>query len=152
MHVFLREETENMLPVIAQAKLLNFSLYFSWNKAFQTSDLNKHWTTRATPLYFMFFTHIRGSFSACLNYSATTIYNGFNRGKKCKELASLWNSLQISLLATLYTKAAIMHCKTGGQLHQPVSTDWAKFFPVCPWFLRRLDESAGAKSIWANGV
>lgn len=42
MHVFLWEETENMLPVIAQAKLLNFSLYFSWNKSFQTSDLNKH--------------------------------------------------------------------------------------------------------------
>ena len=94
----------------------------------------------------MFFIHIRGSFSACLNYSATTIYNGFNRRGKCKELASFWNSLQISLLATLYTKATITHYKTEGQLHQPVSTDWAKFFPVCPWFLRRLGESAGAKS------
>ena len=93
----------------------------------------------------MFFIHIRGSFSACLNYSATTIYNGFNRRGKCKELASFWNSLQISLLATLYTKATITHYKTEGQLHQPVSTDWAKFFPVCPWFLRRLGESAGAK-------
>ena len=35
MHVFLWEETENILPVIAQAKLLNFSLYFSWNNPFR---------------------------------------------------------------------------------------------------------------------
>jgi hypothetical protein len=137
MHVLLWEETENMFPVIAMTELLNFPFYSTWNASFKkTSDLNKHWAILEAPLCFSRLLCVE---KACLEYLATTFYNGFKREEK-KEVrrAHLFLSFgkTLSWLASVDIRMAIMQHKTEGQLHHLVSISRPKFPQYASGFSR----------------